>query len=55
MRLSEEGARIPGDLCEEAPGIEASGQLLAEERCAQQMALEGKVLADGTLLRRVEK
>ena len=31
-----------------APRFELRGQLFAIERCAQQMALEGEVLADGT-------
>ena len=47
-RRSECGGRTLGEACENAPRVEALGQLLAIERCAQQMAREREVLADGT-------
>lgn len=47
MKGSECGGRILGATGEGTPRVEARGKLLAIERGAQQMALEGEVLTDG--------
>jgi len=49
--LRSEGRRILGDLSESMPCVKASGELFAIERGAQQMSLEGEVLADRTKVR----
>ena len=46
-RRSGGGGRILGKACERAPCFKACGQVLAMQRCAQQVALEREMLADG--------